>query len=596
MSIVDKPTRLRLRRLLRRRQQQVEAVTTEAENKLDSNFFNRLDRLMNVKRFVTGWLVLVVVLPVLVVVQTVGLNQYYLRPGPVAGGMYTEGVVGSLANVNPIYAAGPADLTVSRLVFASLFYYRGTQLVGDVAAGYQLDDTGKTYTVRLKPNVQWHDGKPLTSDDVVFTYKTIQNPDAGSPFRSSWQGVTVTAPDKLTVVFRLPNALTAFPHSLTTGIIPRHVLGSIAPTKLRGHEFNTSRPVGAGPLSWDTLQLGSVASPGGATALVSLKAFPQYHAGAPRLEGFTLQTYEDQEHMIAAYQKRSILAMSGLKTVPDLVRNDASSVVHRSTVSAARMLFFKTTTPLLKESAVRRALVLGTDRKAIISSLGSHNRPVRQPFLIGQTPYDKTYDQPNYNPEAASTALDQAGWVRGADGMRSKDKQPLTIPVVAEDTAENHTVLQAIESTWKPLGVRLQPQYQQAAELQSIVETHGYTAVLYGMAIGQDPDVFAYWHSSQADMRSNNRLNFSEYNSRVADEALESGRTRLDTAVRTVKYKAFLKAWQEDAPAIALYQPQTLYVTRGDVYGLDQGRLNTDIDRYTTVATWSIITGNIPKN
>jgi hypothetical protein len=66
--------------------------------------------------------------------------------------------------------------------------------------------------------------------------------------------------------------------------------------------------------------------------------------------------------------------------------------------------------------------------------------------------------------------------------------------------------------------------------------------------------------------------------------------------VRTVKYKAFLKAWQEDAPAIALYQPQTLYVTRGDVYGLDQGRLNTDIDRYTTVATWSIITGNIPKN
>ncbi len=82
--------------------------------------------------------------------------------------------------------------------------------------------------------------------------------------------------------------------------------------------------------------------------------------------------------------------------------------------------------------------------------------------------------------------------------------------------------------------------------------SRSYDALLYGISIGVDPDVFVYWHTSQNDPRSN-RLNFSEYSSKAADEGLESGRTRTDAGLRTIKYRPFLQAWQRDLPALGLY-------------------------------------------
>ena len=141
----------------------------------------------------------------------------------------------------------------------------------------------------------------------------------------------------------------------------------------------------------------------------------------------------------------------------------------------------------------------------------------------------------------------------------------------------------------------MQAALQQTTDFQSSVETHAYSALLYTISIGPDPDVYAYWSSTQADPRSSNRLNFSEYKSTVADVALEGGRTRQDPTVRALKYKPFLKAWQEDAPAIALYQPKILYISRGFVQGLDEHSINTDADRYYSVTNWAVKIGQIAK-
>jgi peptide/nickel transport system substrate-binding protein len=137
---------------------------------------------------------------------------------------------------------------------------------------------------------------------------------------------------------------------------------------------------------------------------------------------------------------------------------------------------------------------------------------------------------------------------------------------------------------------------QPLADFQTTLEFHTYDALLYGVSIGVDPDVYAYWDSSQADIRSTSRLNFSEYKSATADAALESGRTRLDPNLRTIKYKPFLQAWQTDAPALGLYQPRFLYITRGTVYNLTDHTLNTDADRYNSIAKWEIHTKKITDN
>jgi peptide/nickel transport system substrate-binding protein len=127
---------------------------------------------------------------------------------------------------------------------------------------------------------------------------------------------------------------------------------------------------------------------------------------------------------------------------------------------------------------------------------------------------------------------------------------------------------------------------QQESDLQSTIAFHNYDALLYGISVGTDPDVFAYWHSSQADPRSANRLNFSEYKSNVADASLEGGRARVDPVLRAVKYKAFLDAWRNDVPAIAFYQPRFLYISQDTIYNFNPRIMNTPADRYTNVQNW----------
>jgi ABC-type transport system substrate-binding protein len=111
---------------------------------------------------------------------------------------------------------------------------------------------------------------------------------------------------------------------------------------------------------------------------------------------------------------------------------------------------------------------------------------------------------------------------------------------------------------------------------------------LYGISIGADPDVFVYWDSSQADIRASNRLNFSEYKNATADTSLETGRTRTDPALRTIKYRPFLQAWQQDYPALGLYQPRLLYLTSGTVGGLHDTVVNTPANRYNNVTNWEV--------
>jgi peptide/nickel transport system substrate-binding protein len=177
--------------------------------------------------------------------------------------------------------------------------------------------------------------------------------------------------------------------------------------------------------------------------------------------------------------------------------------------------------------------------------------------------------------------------------MRSKNGQALAFHLYAEDTPENRRTAKLLSADWAKLGVNVTPVIQNLTDFQTTLEFHTYDALLYGISIGVDPDVYAYWDSSQADIRSNSRLNFSEYKSATADSALESGRTRLDTALRTVKYRAFLQAWQTDAPALGLYQPRFLYITRSQVYGLNEHTLNTDSDRYESISEWQIHTAKV---
>jgi peptide/nickel transport system substrate-binding protein len=581
--------RIQFRRKLRKQKRQVEDITTLADDSINRLVFRRVESLYKVRRFVTAWIVLTFFIGFGSVWQVRGLDQFYLKLAPTDGGIYREGVLGSFTNASPLFAVTNVDVAVSRLVFSGLFAAAPDgSLQADIASELQIDDKGLNYTVKLKDNVRWHDGEQLNADDVVFTYNIIQHPNVGSPLSTSWQGVEVQKVDDYTVVFKLPNPLSSFKYSMTNGIVPEHILGKVDPGDFRTSTFNTVSPVGSGPFAYTKVEvIGNDLDT--RQEKITLAAHKNYHRSKVRIDGMVLRTYRDERSMVRDYERQQITSMVGLHMLPDDVVVDDSVVQYSTPLRSAVMLFFNIGSPTLTDPKIREALALATDTDLLRSSVPYQLAAVDGPFLKSHFSYDASKTQQQYNLAGAQAKLDELGWKSDLDGYRYKDGKRLSVRVVSQSLAEYAAVVATLQQQWKQAGVYVDASLRQEEDVQSsVIAGHEYEVLLYGIALGSDPDVFAFWHSSQADARLRTRLNLSEYSNTEVDESLEAGRTRLDEKLRTVKYATFLDRWRADVPAIALYQPRFLFISRGGIEGFAQGQFNGPADRFYDVANWQI--------
>ncbi len=580
-------TKRRWRRVAKKRQQSAIELGQQADKKIDSLLLRRVERLVSVKRFVFLWIALFAILFLVSIMQGRALSTYYQSLQPTPGGLLSEGLTGTFTNANPLYATNTADAAVSRLIFASLFKYDSqNHLVGDLASDIQRQKDQTTYIVHLKDNLVWQDGQPLTADDVVYTYRTIQNDEAQSPLMTSWQGINVSKKDNRTVIFQLPDPLAAFPYSLTNGIVPEHLLKNVEPSQLRTADFNT-QPVGSGPFSWKFVEVS------GTTAAerqqrISMIANSQYYAGRPKLDGFNITTFSDEKHLLAAFAKKQVYAVSGLDYLPPTLAKEGA-IEHQTPYTSAAMAFFNNSNPVLSDVKVRQALTQAVDTSNLVNVTGKATMLAVAPLLQGQLGSDPIRHQLAFSPKKARALLDQAGWKRAKDGLRYKDKQPLAFTLRTQDTKNYAATAQYLQSQWEAIGAKVDIRYYDSNDLQSVIITnHDYDILLYAISIGLDPDVFAYWDSSQASITSQGHLNLSEYKSSQADQALEAGRTRADNNLRRLKYNSFLTAWRNDAPALALYQPNFLYVSRGPIFNYERPSLVSSTDRFNNVENWMI--------
>jgi peptide/nickel transport system substrate-binding protein len=567
-------------------------ISKQAGRSIERNLYNRVGHLTAVRRFVSVWLLFWLLLGVVTVWQIISLNHYFQTVQPIPGGIYNEGVLGTLTNVNPIYATGEVDTSLSQLIFAGLLGYNSNnRLVDDLASGYSVDSAGTLYTVTLRPNLKWQDGQPLTAADVVFTIDTIQNSNAQSPLFASWQGISVSAPNPLTIQFKLPNPLASFPYNLTVGIIPKHLLGGIDAVDLRAASFNTINPVGAGPFSWHAIEV-SGNTPQNAVEQIALLPFNGYVLGKPKLNEFIMHAYANQNALLAAFASGQLNGLAGLNYVPSSLLTLPSTQVHSLILTAGSYVFFKTQNSILSDVNIRKALILGSNPRAIINKLGYPTIPVTEPLLEGQLAFNPKYQETTNEVAQANALLSTDGWVLAKNGYRFKDGQQLSFNLVTTDTPENRLVVGILTKQWRNLGVNLMPIFESPDTYSITIANHNYDSTLEGISIGNDPDVFVYWDDSQYDPRSSN-LNLSEYDSTTASIALEEGRTRLNPALRVIKYESFLAAWQKDAPALGLYQPREIYITNGNVFGLGNGQINAQQNRFNNVSNWEILTTGV---
>ena len=156
--------------------------------------------------------------------------------------------------------------------------------------------------------------------------------------------------------------------------------------------------------------------------------------------------------------------------------------------------------------------------------------------------------------------------------------------------SEFERVVEILSSQWRALGITIDVQVLDPTDVaqnvvQNILQPRNYDVLLYQLNIGADPDVYAYWHSSQAVPQGSN---FSNYSNAISDDALSSARSRIEPALRNAKYITFAKQWLSDVPAIGIYQSTSQYVNSVKVNSFNSSNiLISPIDRYSDILNWS---------
>lgn len=547
-----------------------------------------LRRIENVRLVMTEimiWLAAIALLIAGLGIQYSWNSQGSKKDGAKSGGVYVEGVIGNISTLNPLLAASEPEQAVSRLLFSSLYNYDVTgALHTDLAESMTVKDD-KVYTIKLR-NAVWHDGKKLTAEDVVYTINLIKNPQVRSPLRVNWLDISARAIDDSTVEFMLPAVYAGFSHALTFPVIPKHILQSVSPSSMREADFS-SNPVGSGPFAVKRVQTSESTS---STDVVRMEPNTKYYGAVSTLSRLELRAYGNESLLVKAVNSGEVSAASGLSlSAADNIKSKQYSTKHWL-LNKGVYLLMNNRSQTLQDARVRQALRYATDTSSIRATVGDNVARLDTPILQSQIA-QKLPAAPDYNLDKAKALLKEAGWTYSQGQWKGKDGRPLAVAVTTSSGRDEYKkIVDVLKQQWSKLGVDVQLREIDTSStttsfVQSVLQPRDYDALLYELELGADPDVFAYWHSSQA---SASGYNFANYSNRTVDNDLVGGRSRTNSALRAAKYIQFVNQWLNDAPAIGLYQSVGSYVLNNGASIVEpRGSLNTMNDRYADVTTWS---------
>lgn len=518
---------------------------------------------------------------------------------PVAGGEYREGVWGQPTFVNPILVNGnDADRDLVKILFKS---------VADLAETVKSNDNGKVWTLRLKEGMSWHDGGPVTSDDIIFTIQTIQNPDSHSPLYSVWQGVTAQRVSEREIKLALPNPYAFFQSTLSElRPIPKHLFASIPPANLRLSDYNLE-PIGSGPFKYLSLEKRR----DGFITEYYLMTNKDYVGKKPYLQRLVFKFYSDEDGLIRAFNSGAIDGF-GLANEKNLSKINIKHQLFEIKMPRYYAIFFNQyANPALKDKNVRLALNYAVNKREIIEKIFDNHAVIAEgPFVPGMRGYVPLVNkEENFSMEKAEAVLEIGGWKKGEDGIRerllptteeqfkiSRRKElpaklefKLTVPEIPFliDAAN------LIKEDWAKIGIKLNLVVVSPDRIDDqAIKTRNYEMILFGNIFSNNPDLFSFWHSSE---RFYPGLNLALYENKSADALIESIRKNLSTKSRETDLTALQSLIGDDAPAAFLFSPNYFYVGRDWLKGFDDKFIAGASDRFQNIESWYIKTARVFK-
>ena len=572
----------------------------------------------------------------------IAANFYYRNflPTPTVGGDYTEGLIGAPRYINPLLSqTNDVDADISRLIFSGLLRYdRELQLAPDLASHWEKTEDQKTYTFPLKENIKWHDGRPLTADDVVFTFQSLKDPDFKSPLLISFRGVEIEKVNDLTVKFILPEAYPSFLEVLTAGILPEHIWGEIPPINANLTEYNL-KPIGSGPWKFKSLtkdQLGNIKS-------YTLTPASDYYGPKPYLEKIILKFYPNFETAISALKNNSVEGISFLpKELKNQLNGQKNLNYHSFYLPQYTAVFFnQKENEILKDKAVRKALALSIDKSKILSeALQLEGEIINGPILpifIEQPPDKKI----NFDSSQANSVLEEAGWKKispqeyeeliktqtaestdqaseepenennqdstATDQLNNEDNQQATtetepllsfyrqkennilaVTLTTVNQPENIKAAELIKDFWQTIGIKVDLQIVEGSKVsREIIKPRNYQILLFGIIVGSNPDPYPFWHSSQIQDPG---LNLALFANREVDKLLEEAKKTDDPVKQQENYQRFQDILTAEIPAIFLHTPTYTHVVDQKIKGLNIDRIIVPADRFNNLEDWYVKT------
>lgn len=551
---------------------------------------------------------------------------------PAVGGKYAESIVGQPTYINPLYAAAnDADRDITQLVFSGLLKYNGESFEPDLAEKYTIGEDQKTYTVHLKQNIEWHDGEPLTINDVLFTVAAIQNPHYKSPLQATLAGVKLQQIDGETVQFQLEEPFAPFLTALTFGILPEHIWKDIDPSSASLAQINLSNPIGSGPYQFKSLAKDSK----GSIKQYTVERNQHYYAPPAYLEEITFKFYPDFPSAVAALESNKVDGMSFLpQNLLENVNGKKNITFNELSLPQATALFFnQNQNKALQDKRVRQAFAHAIDKQQLSEAIKTSIKVIEAPILEGYIGFHEAIKTYEPNQDTANSLLDQAGWQQtseeefknilqkeqeaaleelsknseegGTDTLsldaaieipedsqlsfyRKKGDEILTLTITTVNQPEMIAVSEHIKNSLRAVGVLTRVEVVPSTEIASeVITPRAYEILLYGEILGADPDPYPFWHSSQ---KQGTGLNLALFSNTKADTLIEAARKTNDTEVRAEKYRKFQDILVSEIPALFLYSPTYTYPLPSTIQGFDLTKISTPSDRFAQIDQWYIKT------
>ncbi len=466
-----------------------------------------------------------------------------LASQPTPGGVVYRHLEADCKTLNwVLYTTANENYVLRYLYDRLLDYDENLNVVPVLAKDYQVSKDHRRITVTLRDSLRWHDGVPITAEDVRFTVEMILDPMVAAVNKKGWLSSLdrVELVDSLTLEFVWKEPYVTSLHALTElAPIPKHVYGV---GDFNEHPANRA-PVGSGPFTFEEWRTGQ---------MISLVRNDDYYGPKAYLDRVVFKVIPDGTSALNALRTGELDEMRITQPQWDTQTNDADLVgrFEKTHYYVPQYNYFawNCRSVWFSDKRVRRAMTMLFDRETLNRELYSGNAQiVTGPFYVRSWAYDTSVEPIPFDPEGAKGLLDEAGWTdANNDGVREKDGTKFEFDffiISASETGRRFSEL--FQERCRKAGVIVNIKQLEGATFHEKVFKGEYDATLLAWRLENDPDVYDTFHSSQVPPRG---LNHAFYSNPQVDSLLEIGRLEFDREKRKEIYHRVHRLIHEDQP------------------------------------------------